>query len=294
MVYLLPLFTVMIWGGNAIATKMAADVIEPGAMSFYRWLLAVLILTPFCSKGVLKHWPVIRANLPKLTTLALLGMVLNQSLAYYAGLSTTASNMALIGSLVPLFALFISVPLLGKGVSVLSLFGGVLALAGLALMLGKGNPLFFLHQSVTQGDAIMVIASLCYASYCVLLKRWKMPLPNWTMVYIQGVLALIMLTPIWLTSHTLAPNQSAIGLIAYAGVAASIIAPWMWVKSIDLIGAESSAMFMNLMPVVALCLAATWLGEAIYPYHLSGGMMVICGVALSQIKLRRRLSRAAT
>ncbi|WP_038173143.1 DMT family transporter [Vibrio pacinii] len=293
MVYLLPLFTVMIWGGNAIANKMAADVIEPSAMSFYRWLVAVVLLSPFCLASVIKHWGVIRVNLTKLTFLALLGMVLNQSLSYYAGLTTSASNMALIGSLVPLFAIFISVPLLSKTISPLSIAGGVIALAGLAFMLGKGDVTFFFQQTVTQGDAIMVLASLCYATYCVLLKRWKMALPNWTMVYMQGVLALLMLTPLWLTSEQLTPSHQAYPLIAYAGVAASIVAPWMWVKAIDLIGAESSAMFMNLMPVVAISLATTWLGETLQGYHLIGGMLVISGVFLSQLKIRRLIRQAA-
>ncbi|MDC5720691.1 DMT family transporter [Vibrio europaeus] len=290
MVYLLPFFTVCIWGGNAIVNKMAASTIEPSAMSFYRWFLAIVVLTPFCLPKVIQRWSVIRPYLAKLAFLAMLGMVLNQSLSYYAGLTTTASNMALITSLVPLIAIFMSVPILSKPISPLSIVGGVIALAGLAFMLGKGDIAYFLHQDITPGDGIMVVASICYAAYCVLLKRWKMPLSNWTMVYMQGLLALIMLTPLWLTSEQLLPNQDAIPLIAYAGLAASIAAPWMWVKAIDLIGADSSAMFMNLMPVVAITLAATMLGEAVHSYHLMGGLLVVSGVVLSQLKLKR-LSR---
>ncbi|MDC5839387.1 DMT family transporter [Vibrio europaeus] len=290
MVYLLPFFTVCIWGGNAIVNKMAASTIEPSAMSFYRWFLAIVVLTPFCLPKVIQRWSVIRPYLAKLAFLAMLGMVLNQSLSYYAGLTTTASNMALITSLVPLIAIFMSVPILSKPISPLSIVGGVIALAGLAFMLGKGDVAYFLHQDITPGDGIMVVASICYAAYCVLLKRWKMPLSNWTMVYMQGLLALIMLTPLWLTSEQLLPSQDAIPLIAYAGLAASIAAPWMWVKAIDLIGADSSAMFMNLMPVVAITLAATMLGEDIHSYHLMGGLLVVSGVVLSQLKLKR-LSR---
>ncbi|AIW16644.1 DMT family transporter [Vibrio tubiashii] len=286
MVYLLPFFTVCIWGGNAIVNKMAASTIEPSAMSFYRWFLAIVVLTPFCLPKVIQRWSVIRPYLAKLAFLAMLGMVLNQSLSYYAGLTTTASNMALITSLVPLIAIFMSVPILSKPISPLSIVGGVIALAGLAFMLGKGDVAFFLHQDITPGDGIMVIASICYAAYCVLLKRWKMPLSNWTMVYMQGLLALIMLTPLWLTSEQLLPSQDAIPLIAYAGLAASIAAPWMWVKAIDLIGADSSAMFMNLMPVVAITLAATMLGEAVHSYHIMGGLLVVSGVVLSQLKLK--------
>ncbi|MBE3870121.1 DMT family transporter [Vibrio parahaemolyticus] len=288
MVYLLPFFTVMIWGGNSIVNKMAASTIEPSAMSFYRWFVAMVLLTPFCLPAVIKQRHVIRPYLTKLAFLALLGMVLNQSLGYYAGLTTTASNMALITSLVPLISVFLSVPLLGKSVSMLSIVGGVISLGGLAFMLGHGDVTYFLHKDMTQGDSLMLLAALVYAAYCVLLKRWKMPFNSLTLVYMQGFFSVIMLTPLWLSSEQLLPSQEALPLIAYAGIAASIFAPLMWVKAIDLIGADSSAMFMNLMPVVSVALASTLLGEEIHVYHIIGGLMVISGVILSQIKVRKK------
>ncbi|ELA8094455.1 DMT family transporter [Vibrio parahaemolyticus] len=288
MVYLLPFFTVMIWGGNSIVNKMAASTIEPSAMSFYRWFVAMVLLTPFCLPAVIKQRHVIRPYLTKLAFLALLGMVLNQSFGYYAGLTTTASNMALITSLVPLISVFLSVPLLGKSVSMLSIVGGVISLGGLAFMLGHGDVTYFLHQDMTQGDSLMLLAALVYAAYCVLLKRWKMPFNSLTLVYMQGFFSVIMLTPLWLSSEQLLPSQEALPLIAYAGIAASIFAPLMWVKAIDLIGADSSAMFMNLMPVVSVALASTLLGEEIHVYHIIGGLMVISGVILSQIKVRKK------
>ncbi|EJG1708759.1 DMT family transporter [Vibrio parahaemolyticus] len=288
MVYLLPFFTVMIWGGNSIVNKMAASTIEPSAMSFYRWFVAMVLLTPFCLPAVIKQRHVIRPYLTKLAFLALLGMVLNQSLGYYAGLTTTASNMALITSLVPLISVFLSVPLLGKSVSMLSIVGGVISLGGLAFMLGHGDVTYFLHQDMTQGDSLMLLAALVYAAYCVLLKRWKMPFNSLTLVYMQGFFSVIMLTPLWLSSEQLLPSQEALPLIAYAGIAASVFAPLMWVKAIDLIGADSSAMFMNLMPVVSVALASTLLGEEIHVYHIIGGLMVISGVILSQIKVRKK------
>ncbi|MFG0887771.1 DMT family transporter [Vibrio sp. CJQ_6] len=289
MIYLLPLFTVLIWGGNSIVNKLAASTIEPSAMSFYRWFLAMLILTPFCLPAVIRQRHIIKPYLAKLAFLALIGMVLNQSLGYYAGLTTTASNMSLITSLVPLMSVFISVPLLNKRISGLSIVGGVISLSGLAFMLGQGDVLFFLNQDVTQGDGLMVLAALVYAIYCVLLKRWKMPLSNWTLIYLQGVCAVIMLVPLWLTSDHLLPTEGSLPLIAYAGVAASLLAPWMWIKAIDAIGADSTAMFMNLLPVVAVSLAATLLGEQIHVYHVLGGVMVVSGVILSQLKVRRRV-----
>ncbi|RJX68939.1 EamA family transporter [Vibrio sinensis] len=288
MIYLLPLITVFIWGGNIVINKMASEVIEPSAMSFYRWLIAIVILTPFCLPKVIRRWASIKPYLGKLAFLALLGMALNQSLGYYAALTTSASNMSLISSLVPLMSVFLSVPLLGKSISKLSIIGGVLSLTGLAYMLGQGDIAFFMHQEITQGDIMILIASALYATYCVLLKRWKMPLSSWTLVYTQGSFALLMLTPLWLTSDQLLPTEASIPMIGYASLAASVIAPWLWIRSIDAIGADSSAMFMNLLPVVAVSLAATLLGETVHSYHLIGGLMVITGVILSQIKTSRK------
>lgn len=290
MVYLLPLFTVLIWGGNSIINKLAAETIEPSAMSFYRWFVAMLILTPFCLPTVIRQWNIIKPYLSKLAFLAMLGMVLNQSLGYYAGLTTTASNMSLITSLVPLLSVFISVPLLNKRISGLSIVGGVLSLSGLTFMLGQGDMSFFIHQDITQGDALMVAAAIVYALYCVLLKRWKMPLSNWTLIYMQGLFAVFMLIPLWLSSDQLLPTKGSLPLIAYAAVGASLLAPWMWVKAIDIIGADSSAMFMNLLPVVAVSLAATLLGETVQSYHFIGGLMVVSGVILSQVKLKNKRS----
>ncbi|MBA5761523.1 DMT family transporter [Vibrio sp. 404] len=288
MIYLLPILTVFIWGMNAIASKMAASIIEPSAMSFYRWLFAIAILTPFCLPQVIKRWGEIRPHLAKLASLGLLGMVINQSCGYYAALTTTASNMSLISALVPLMSVFLSVPFLGKRISFNSILGGIIALIGLAYMLGKGDMLFFLSQSITPGDGLMVIASLAYALYCVLIKRWKMHLPNTVLIYMQGFCAMLMLAPVWLTSEQLLPPVDAMPIILFASIAASIAAPWMWIKSIDVIGADNSAMFMNLLPVVAVTLAATLLGETVHLYHLVGGIMVISGVILAQIKRKKK------
>ncbi|MBL4828546.1 MAG: DMT family transporter [Aliivibrio sp.] len=294
MIYLLPLISVLIWGGNAIVNKMSVSVIEPSAMSFYRWFIAFLILTPFCLRSVLKHRKVIKPHLGKLAVLASLGMGLHQSLGYFAAVTTSASNLALITSLVPLISLFLSVPLLGKRLSKMSLVGASVALIGLCFMLGHGDVLFFLHSTINQGDGIMLVAAVVYALYGVLIKRWSIPLTNWQLIYMQVSFAVIFLFPLLLTSDSYAISESAFSVVAYASIAASIIAPWCWIKAIDRIGADNSAMFMNLMPVFAVSLAALILGEEVHSYHFVGGLMVIVGVVMTQLKLFRKKGGTVT
>ena len=288
MYYLLPLITVFIWGGNTIVNKMAADQIEPSAMSFFRWFIAILILTPFCLKSIINARYSIKPYLGKLAFLALLGMVLNQSLGYYAGLTTSAANMSMISSLIPLFCIFLSQPLLGKKISAIHIIGALISLVGLSFMLGKGDVFFIFHQAITLGDGLMMVASIVYATYCVLLKRWKMPLTTWQLIYMQGLFSVVMLCPLWLTSEHLAPSPASLPLIAYAAIAASIIAPWMWIKTIDIIGPDTTAMFMNLMPIIVLTMAIFFLDDQLYSFHIEGGLLVITGVMLAQIRLNKK------
>ena len=105
---LLPLVAVLIWSINTIVSKLSAGSIDPAAISFYRWLLALLVLTPFCLPGVWRHRHTIKTQLWRLLVLGLLGMVLYQSLAYYAAHSVSAVMMGILGATIPLLTILLS------------------------------------------------------------------------------------------------------------------------------------------------------------------------------------------
>ena len=108
MAMLYPLLAVLIWAMNAVVSKMSAGVIEPEAISFYRWLLALIILTPFCLKQSIQNWAEIRTLLPKFAILGLLGMGLYQCLTYYAAHTISATMLGIFLSLVPLLTILLS------------------------------------------------------------------------------------------------------------------------------------------------------------------------------------------
>ncbi|MBV7263487.1 DMT family transporter [Photobacterium sp. WH77] len=294
MIYLFPLLTVSIWAGNAIVNKLSYSVIDPGAIAFYRWFFAMLALTPFVITSVIRQWSNIKPHLSKLALLAFLGMVLNQSLGYFAAPTTTATNMALIMSLVPLMSMFLSVPILKQKLSPLAMVGAVLSLGGLVLMLSHGDPSQLLAQGINQGDGLLLLAAFVYALYCVLLKRWDMPLSNWQSVYVQGMFAVLFLLPMLFTSQRVAITGDALPLVLFAAIPASVIAPWCWMKGIKMLGADKTAMFMNLMPVITAIIASVVLNEQLEAVHLIGGGMVLCGVAVAQLRLKARRSKLVT
>ena len=71
MAYLYPLMAVFIWAGNQVVNKLSVGAIEPEVISFYRWLLALILLTPFFLRGLVKNLPQIFLQALKLMVLSL-------------------------------------------------------------------------------------------------------------------------------------------------------------------------------------------------------------------------------
>lgn len=287
---LFPLMAVLIWSINAVVSKASASAIDPAAISFYRWLLALITLTPFVLPGVIRNWQAIRANCGKLLILGLLGMVLYQSLAYYAAHSVSALFMGILNSLIPLLTVLISIWLLRVVPTVGIAIGGILSLVGLIWLVSSGQPGQLLQHGVGKGELMMFAASASYALYGVLTKRWAIALPNWQSLYVQILFGVLILLPNFLLAPNVELNGQNIPLVLFAGIPASIIAPFLWIQGVMRLGANTASIFMNLAPVFTAIIAVLFLHEHLHSYHLIGGGITLLGVVLSQ-RLRTPLGR---
>lgn len=290
MYYLLPLLTVLIWAGNAIVNKMAATAIDPAAIAFYRWLVAGLVLTPFMAMTVWRNRRSYRPYLVKFAILALLGMAINQTLGYYAGLTVSAMNIGIITSLIPLMTVLISIFLLGETPTAGIIVGTLLSLGGILYLVSAGDIASLLHQGIGDGELLLLAGSFAYALYGVLLKKWQLPFSTWQSVYVQILFGIVMLLPNFLSATNAPINSATLPLILYAGIPASVLAPYLWLQSVRFLGASKTAIFMNFLPVFTAMIAMSLLGEKLEHYHVVGGLITLCGVILSQT-LRKPVGR---
>lgn len=280
--FLFPLFAVLIWSINAVVSKMSATAIDPAAISFYRWLLALLVLAPFALPGVWRHRQQVKQNGWKLLVLGLLGMVLYQSLAYYAAHSVSALFMGILNALIPLLTVLLSLLLLRLAPTVGILLGSLLSFCGLVWLVSQGNPAQLLSHGLGKGELMMFAASGSYALYGVLTKRWALPLPNWQSLWVQIFFGVLLLTPGFLMAPDVSLNAHNIPLVLFAGIPASIIAPFLWIQGVARLGASTTSIFMNLVPIFTAIIAVLFLHEQLHAYHYIGGGITIAGVALAQ------------
>ncbi|ACM27488.1 DMT family transporter [Rhizobium rhizogenes] len=277
---LAPLLTVLIWSGNTVVTKAAAGVISPGSISFYRWLLAFLILLPFVGPAAWRNRALLNQYWLKIATLGALGMVIYQSLAYEAAKTTSAVNMGVIVALMPLLSTLLAGVLAGERLTATTLAGGVISLIGLIYLTSHGDPATLLSGGFHIGDGLMIVAVLSNSLYGVMLKRWAMPLPMWQQLFWQIGFSTILLIPVFLMGDISPITSANLPLILYAAIPTSLVAPLCWMIGIQKLGAARTSLLINLLPIVVAALAWAVLGEQLHAYHAIGGALALIGVGI--------------
>jgi drug/metabolite transporter (DMT)-like permease len=291
--FLYPFVAIVLWSGNVIVSRMSAHTIGPEAITFYRLLLAVLLMSTFVAVPAWRNRSALSAHLGQFAILGFLAMCLFQSLSYLAAETTTATNMAVFTALTPLLTVALSAVLLRDTPTVGMVGGGIMSLVGLAYLVSAGDPATLARNGVHLGDPLMFLAALIYALYGVLLKRWDLPVASWQSTYMQAICALTIMFPAFLA--TPAPmrslNAETLPLIAYAGGLASVVLPFLWVRGVQILGPNRCAVFMNLLPVLTAVGAITLLGEPVRSYHVIGGSVALAGVVCAEV-FRRPLRGA--
>ena len=284
-VYLLPLAAVFIWSINIVLSRYAIDFISPISISFYRWFIAWVLLTPFLIQPVLRNWLLIRPHLKQLAVLGLFGMVCYQGLAYTAAQYTSATNMGIINAFIPVFSIFLSLFILSIRPTKQAWLGVALSIIGLVYLIGQGNIQQIFKSTHLFGDLLMIVAVGLYACYGVFLQKWQLKLALPLMLYMQITFAVIFHLPL-LAYLGLEPlNLNNYIPVVYAALFPSIVAPFVWMLAIRYLGSNASSLFLNFMPVFTAIIAYFFLQEQWTYYHTIGGILVLTGVLIAQKKV---------
>ncbi|GAA5184912.1 DMT family transporter [Acinetobacter kookii] len=282
--FTLPLLAVLIWSMNITVTRYVADYISPVSISFYRWLVAFVVLTPFMLGKVWRERQLVLAHWKQLAVLGAFGMVLYQGLGYSAAHYTTATNMGIINAFIPVFTIFVSMLMLKDIPNRFAVVGSMLSFAGLLYVMAQGNFSQLVQSGGHLGDVMMVLAVFFYAFYGVFLKKWQLQIPLLISLYVQIIFALLYHLPFVLYLGLDAIDQHNVSSVLYAGIFPSLIAPLVWMLAVQMIGPNRTSIFMNLMPVCTAIIAKLWLGEAWTIYHSIGGLVILSGILLAQKK----------
>jgi drug/metabolite transporter (DMT)-like permease len=283
--YALLTLTTLLWAGNAIAGKMAAGVISPVALTFARWLIACVAFHFFARPHLKNDWPTIRKSLPLLFTMGALGFSAFNFGLYGALHYTTAINVTIEQSAMPVLVIFANYLFFSMRITGLQAAGVLLTIIGVLVTATRGSPLAVFETGVNRGDAVMMLAVLLLGSYTVAL-RFR-PDIHWTsLMFVLTCSAAIFAAPFYaveiLRDGFRMPGPEAWAIIAYTAIFPSMVSQIFFIRGVAILGANRAGLFINLVPIFAALLAVLILGESFQPHHMLGLALVLGGIVMAE------------
>ncbi len=283
--YLLLTLASLFWAGNWVVGRAMRNDIPPVAMGFWRWAVALLILLPFAVPELRRNWHVVRANWFTLALLGGLGATLFNTMIYVGLQYTAVTNGVLFNSVTPIIIIVMSWLAFRERLGAWQAIGVVLSLAGVAIIVARGEPAMLAALKFNRGDLWLISSTLLWASYTVVLRRRPAGLSAIGFLAAMLLLGLPLLLPFYLwelfTRGGFSASIPAMTALAYYGTLPSIVAYLFWNRGVAQIGPNKAGLFVHLMPVFGALLSLIFLGERLCAYHFAGAAMIFGGIYLT-------------
>ncbi len=275
----------LFWSGNWIAGRALRDAFDPVTLNFWRWVVAAVALAPFALPGLRGKWALIRRHAGILLLLAFTGVAIFQTLVYLGLRSTLAVNAVLLNSSMPLFMLLCSWAIERERASPMQVAGMLISLAGILVILSRGEPGALLQLEFHGGDGWILLAMPAWGIYSVLLKRRPPELGGLEFLFVISVAGVLLLSPGFVFLALQAPLRwptqiEALGVL-YMGLAASVFAFIYWNRGVAVVGANAAGFTLHLLPAFGTILAILFLGEVFAGFHAAGIATILAGVLLA-------------
>ena len=283
--YASALATVVIWAGFILLARLGGKSGLTGwDIVALRLGTAAVILLPFSLKLPAGTW-----RDGRLWTLAMVGGVLFLVLVYTAfTMAPAAHGGILLPGMQPFLVTALAWWMLGARPPrqrLLALTPIALGVACVAWPVVSGLDS---GPSTLAGDALLLSASIAWATYSVLVKKWAYD--PWLLTRFLALASTLVYMPfyLWLAPKGLdqVPTSMLVLQALYQGIGPTIIAMVLFLKAVSILGAERTGALVALVPVLAGLGAVPLLDEPLTPWLVAGLALVSTGAWLASRPVR--------
>ena len=272
------------WAGNTIAGRLAVGEVSPLVIVFMRWTIVFAILLMTKRKELPAALPKLKGKWPWVFMMGALGLSFFNTLFYIAAQSTTAINLGLIQCAMPMFILIGVTLILKTKLTFGQIIGTILTMAGVLLIISKGDFSLLVGLQINKGDWIMLGACIFYAGYTIGLQN-RPDIDNMTMMTVFAGAAWVLSIPILLIEVTQGTaqwpaTQLAWLIVLFISLIPSFISQVFYMRGVDLIGPDRAGVYSNLVPIYSAALGVLILNEAVGFYHFLSITIVITGLTV--------------
>jgi drug/metabolite transporter (DMT)-like permease len=280
----------LMWAGNAVVGRVVAPLVSPMTLNLLRWALAGVLLLPLAA-------PVLRPNSPiwpswrRFALLSLLAVGGYNALLYLSLNTSTPINVTLVGSITPVWMLLIGRLFFGTPINGKQWLGAALSIAGVMVVLSRGQLDLLLRVHLVAGDLYMLLASAAWAYYSWMLAHPTTEPPIVRREWPAFLLAQIAFGLVW--SSLFAGSEWALGLgrltlswpmlaaLLFIATGPALLAYRAWGAGVAHAGPSAAGFFINLTPLFTAVLSSAFLGEVPHVYHALAFLLIVGGIAVS-------------
>src|SRR5690625_2532340 len=247
--YVACVFVVVFYAGNILVGATLSDL-PPFTVSFFRVVLAAVLLLPLGWRSAWEHRTTFRRHVGPLLLLTITGGAFFNTFIYAALHFTSAANVSVLEAVIPVATAVLSAWLLRERLRLVQWIGVLISLAGAIWVIRGGAEAGLTEWNL--GDLIMVGAIVCWAVYSIAVKRYLHLFPEYGALLVMCLLGVLLLSPFvtaeWLRGgipDALWHGSTWAGL-AYLGAFPAFN------RAVATLGASQAAVFLNFLPVVPM------------------------------------------
>ncbi|MGV2941649.1 DMT family transporter [Mesobacillus sp. LC4] len=286
------LLSISFWGVSFVSAKAVLGKLDPYSLLVLRFgigalfLLFILLLNRYRLRISIRY-------IPHLVVLGILGVFIHQVLQATALLTINASSAGWLISFSPIFTVLLSVLFLHEKMDLKKGIGMVVAIAGVFLVTTTRSGHSF-EFALNIGFILMILSTLNWAVYSILLKRLQIPYPALLVTFYMSLIGFVLTLPFiirnkgWESLPLLTQTEWA--HLLFLAIFVSGIGYWYWGKALEVLDASRVSTFIYLEPLVTLVAAIFLLHEKFILISAIGGIIIIIGVAIVNGGLARLLA----
>ena len=172
-------------------------MVSPLSLGFYRWVIAFIILTPFCFSKAFKELPLLKKQPGMIFLIILTGPTLFNTLVYLGLTATTVINALLIISTTPMLIILFNKILYRIDTNRYQMIGIIISLVGVSFVIAKGNYQNIFQSDFYSGDLFILLAVTSWALYSIFLKKNETEYQDLVFIYF-----------FWIDGHFIIPCLS--------------------------------------------------------------------------------------
>ncbi|ASY58094.1 Permease of the drug/metabolite transporter (DMT) superfamily [Sinorhizobium sp. CCBAU 05631] len=277
--------TALFWGGNSVAGKMAVGHVSPMMLTTLRWLVALSVILALMTPQIRRDWDKIRRHWLQLLAYGAVGFTMFNAFLYSAVKYTSAINAVILQAGIPMLIFLFNFVFFRTKVSIAQVVGFTVTLIGVLTTAAHGDFTSLMRLKFNFGDGLMILACIVYAVYTVTL-RWK-PAMHWqSFIAAPAFGALISSIPLLVweaqSGSAIVPDATGWAIVLYAAIFPSLMSQVLYVRGVEMIGANRAGLFINAIPVYGTLLSVLLVGETFHAYHLVALLLVLGGIAIAE------------